>query len=527
MRLSSLSWKILIGIVPVLLASLAISVVLQNRFQEAEMMEQAQVSAHTYADLIRESLVSMMVNSAEVDTTFLVRVNGIRHLDTLSVLVNELRIREEMLDEEQVRRLHGKRRVVPAMDSVQSRVLRAGQPEFFRDGTQFRAVIPFNATRVCQKCHAVPKEYTLGAADMRFSLERVADATAGNWRRSVLIFAVFTLVAGGIAIVVFRRTVSRPVNRLVLASRELQRGNLGYQLRGEEGGGEFARDELGVLAERFDDMREALADKIMRLDQANRDLSRRNTELVEALEQLRRTQEDLVRSERLAVTGKMAAQLSHEINNPIHNTQSLLESSLRRIEGSDQTRELLSLALEEVMRMAALTRQLLDVYRGSVIETPMTSIDVAALVHEMERAHTAALAERGIILTVTGDPGHALVHGSRDKLKQVLLNLLLNARDAMPDGGFLTISLAREDPWLAVRVSDTGTGIAPEHKDHVFDAFFTTKKEVQGVGLGLSVTYGIVKQHDGRIDVESAVGVGTTFTIRLPLQHSRQIPEEA
>ena len=141
MRLSSLSWKILIGIVPVLLASLAFSVVLQNRFQEAEMMEQAQVSADTYADLIRESLVSMMVNSAEVDTTFLVRVNGIRHLDTLSVLVNELRIREEMLDEEQVQRLRSKRRLVPVMDSVQRRVLRAGQPEFFRDGPPFRAAI--------------------------------------------------------------------------------------------------------------------------------------------------------------------------------------------------------------------------------------------------------------------------------------------------------------------------------------------------------------------------------------------------
>jgi len=177
--------------------------------------------------------------------------------------------------------------------------------------------------------------------------------------------------------------------------------------------------------------------------------------------------------------------------------------------------------------MAALTRQLLDVYRGSVMETPMTSVDMVALAHEMERTHAAALAERGIILMVTENPEHARVHGSRDKLKQVLLNLLLNARDAMPDGGRLTLSLVREDPWLAVRVIDTGTGIAPDHKDHVFDAFFTTKKEVQGVGLGLSVTYGIVKQHKGRIDVESAIGVGTTFTIRLPLEHSDQTLEEA
>jgi signal transduction histidine kinase len=526
-RFSSLSWKILIGIVPVLLVSLGISVVLQNRFQEEEMMEQAQVSARTYADLIRESLVSMMVNSQEVDTTFLVRVNGIENLDTLSVLVNQLRLREELLTEEQVLRLHQKHLSFSVPDTIQGRVLREGEAKFLRSGEQIRALIPFNTTRVCQKCHAVPIGYTLGAADMRFSLTRFADATEGNWRRSVLIFAVFTIVAVGIAIVVFRRTVARPIDRLVRASTELQRGNLTYRLNGGEGPGDFANDELGVLAERFDDMQESLADKIARLDQANRDLSGRNTELVETLERLHRTQEDLVRSERLAVTGKMAAQLSHEINNPIHNTQSLLESSLRRFEGSEQTRELLRLALEEVSRMASLTRQLLDVYRGSVVETPMTSVDLVGLAREMERAHSNALAERGITLTVTAQASAALVRGSRDKLKQVLLNLLLNARDAMPDGGQLTIGVAAEDRWVVLRVSDTGLGIAPEHKNRIFEAFFTTKKEVHGVGLGLSVTYGIVKQHEGHIEVESTVGAGTTFLIRLPSERAEQNVREA
>jgi signal transduction histidine kinase len=97
----------------------------------------------------------------------------------------------------------------------------------------------------------------------------------------------------------------------------------------------------------------------------------------------------------------------------------------------------------------------------------------------------------------------------------------------MPDGGELTIDVAAEDPWVVLRVSDTGLGIAPEHKNRIFEAFFTTKKEVHGVGLGLSVTYGIVKQHEGHIEVESTVGAGTTFLIRLPSDRAEQNVREA
>ncbi|MCC6396092.1 MAG: HAMP domain-containing protein [Bacteroidetes bacterium] len=527
MRRSSLSWKLVLGIVPVLLISLSISVILHNRFQEAEMMEQAQVSAHTYADLIRESLVSMMVHSQEVDTSFLVRVNAIQQFDSLAVLVNHLKLREELLSDEQIERVRAKEEQTPDRDTTQSRVLSKGEPVFFRTGEQFRAVIPFNATEVCQKCHAVPVGYTLGAADVRFSLSRFADATAGNWRRSVIIFVVFTVVAVGIGILVFRRTVARPIDRLVRATTELQQGNLTYRITQEEDTRDLSRDELGFLAERFDDMRESLADKIARLDQANRDLSKRNTELEETLERLHRTQEELVRTERLAVTGKMAAQLSHEINNPIHNTQSLLESTLRRLQGGDQVRELIGLALEEVTRMASLTRQLLDVHRGSVMDVPMASVDLLALLREMERTHQEALLGQGIALRVSAEGSPGPVRGSKDKLKQVILNLLLNARDAMPDGGRLTMELSEEAQWVVLRVRDTGVGIAPEHRGRIFEAFFTTKTEVRGVGLGLSVTYGIVKQHRGFIDFESTPGAGTTFTVRLPADHVEQHAENA
>ncbi len=514
-RSVSLSWKLLLGVVPLMLVSLTISVILQNRFQEAEMMEQAQTSAHTYADLIRESLVSQMVYSQEIDTTYVERVNRIRHFDSLGVLANDLHLREELLDEDRRQALRTKVRPTPLQDSVQMDVFGAGQPAFLRSGDQFRAVIPFNATKVCQKCHAVPLDYTLGAADVRFSLARFTEATQGNWRRSVIIFVIFTVVAVSVAVLVFRRTVARPVERLVTATTAMQKGDLTVHASGSGHG--RGTDELGVLADHFDEMRESLADKIASLDQVNRDLVRRNRDLEEAMGRLRRTQEELVRSERLAVTGKMAAQLSHEINNPIHNTRSLLESSLRRMGPDDRAHELISLAIEEVTRMATLTRQLLDVYRGSVSETAMAPVDLVALVHEMERAHQEAFASRNIHLSSVVSGSVLPVCGSRDKLKQVLLNLLLNARDAMPQGGTLVMGVRQDGERVEATVRDSGNGIAPEHLPKIFDAFFTTKSEVTGVGLGLAVTYGIIQQHNGTIDVRSTPGVGTEFTIRLPL----------
>lgn len=521
-RSVALSWKILLGVVPLLLISLTISVIVQNRFQEEEMMEQAQLSAHTSADLIRESLVSMMVYSQEIDTTYLERVNAIRHFDSLDVLANDLHLREELLSEERIRMVHEKVHPTPLQDSIQMRAFADGQPVFLRTGDQFRAVIPFNATKVCQKCHAVPLNYTLGAADVRFPLAGITEASRGNWRRSVIIFVIFTVVAVGVAVVVFRRTVARPVERLVQATTAMQRGDLTVRASAPDPSGSGRKDELGMLAEHFDEMRESLADKIASLDQVNRDLVRRNRDLEDAMTRLRQTQEELVRTERLAVTGRMAAQLSHEINNPIHNTRSLLESSLRRLGDNAQAQELITLAIEEVTRMASLTRQLLDVYRGSVTEAPMTPVDLAALVEDMARAHKEAFAARKIWIASTVDGPVDPVSGSRDKLKQVLLNLLLNARDAMPAGGRIDIGLHREGDQAVVSVRDSGVGIAPEHLPRIFDAFFTTKAEVSGVGLGLSVTYGIIQQHRGTIDVQSVPGGGTTFVIHLPLAHVAQ-----
>lgn len=514
-----LSRKILLGIVPLFLLFVSVSVVLQNRFQQEEMMQQARESALTYANIIKESLVSMMVTNLEVDESFLQRVNELRQFDTVHVLVNDLKLREEVVPKEHRDRLATKHRTLLPHDEVEKEVLATGRAAYRLVGDRFRAVVPFTASKVCQECHAVPAGYVLGATDLHISFERITEAAAGNWQRSLVIFVAFAIVAIAAASLMFTRVIARPVDRLVEATTEITKGNLEHTVSTGNGRREpdQSQDELVFLAQKFDEMRMSLKEKIGQLDQVNRSLMDRNREVEEALERLRRAQEQLVQSERLAVTGKMTAQLSHEINNPIHNIQSLLESSLRKINGNSQARELISVALEEVNRMAKLTRQMLDVYRASVVSIERESVDIKDLLSDLVRASEEPLAGRGVEIVLETPSQLPLIQGSRDKLKQVFLNFFANARDAMPNGGTITVTAHSRHGCVVVDVADTGTGIPQQYLGRIFDAFFTTKKEVSGVGLGLAVSHGIVQQHNGTIEVASTVGKGTTFTVKLPI----------
>jgi signal transduction histidine kinase len=379
----------------------------------------------------------------------------------------------------------------------------------------------------------VPVGYTLGATDIRISFAHVSRAAEGNWKRSSIIFFLFTGLMLAVATLMFRRLVSRPVYRLVQATREISRGNLHYRVPDAPQGADalLPRDEMAVLAARFDEMRKSLSEKIDQLDQANRTLSRQNIEVEEALRQLRQAQEDLMRSERLAITGRLMAQLSHEINNPIHNIQSLLQSSVRRLDGNARAQELIEVALEEVVRLAKLTRQMLDSARGSVNELEKDIVNVRELLAEVAKAYSDSLKESTITIEQSAPDRLPPVRGSRDKLKQVLINMVINARDAVlargrsrPAGpaGRIVLEASAMEGSVRIRITDNGAGIPADRVNRVFDAFFTTKQEVSGVGLGLSVSYGIVQQHHGFITVESKEGEGTTFTITLPAVENEQ-----
>jgi signal transduction histidine kinase len=329
---------------------------------------------------------------------------------------------------------------------------------------------------------------------------------------SLIFLALTTLIGHAIAV-----GMTRPINALVQGTTEVSKGNYDYTIAVN------GRDEVSFLAQRFGDMSRSLKEKVSELGRLNQDLISRNRDLDETLQKLQQAQEELVKSERLAATGKLTAQLAHEINNPIHNIQSCLKTSLGRLPRETQGRELIEVAYEEVTRMSKLTRQLLDFYRTSFVPEEMKPVDLNGLLGEVFQSFGDEL--RANKIEVTMNPGENLpfVRGSADKLKQVFLNLVLNARDAMPDGGFIRIGTAVDNGLVKISIGDSGVGIPKENLDRIFDAFFTTKSKVSGVGLGLSVSYGIISQHRGTINVTSMTGEGSTFVVSLPV-HGQEEP---
>jgi two-component system NtrC family sensor kinase len=231
---------------------------------------------------------------------------------------------------------------------------------------------------------------------------------------------------------------------------------------------------------------------------------------------LRDTQEQLLQSEKLAAMGRLTSQIAHELNNPLYGIMNTLELLKTEIPAENKRRKILDMALSETIRLSDLLRKMLSFSKPDQEERH--PVDLNSVLDEILLLHEKQLKENDINIEVSFVEGLSLVIASKNQLRQVFLNMVANARDAMPEGGTLSVVTGSDSDKVFVEISDTGTGIREEHLDKIFDSFFTTKGEVKGVGLGLSVCYGFIKDHGGDIEVKSEVAEGTTFTISLPVQ---------
>jgi PAS domain S-box-containing protein len=233
---------------------------------------------------------------------------------------------------------------------------------------------------------------------------------------------------------------------------------------------------------------------------------------------LRDTQEQLLQSEKLAAMGRLTSQIAHELNNPLYGIMNTLELLKTEIPADNKRRKILEMALSETIRLSDLLRKMLSFSKPDQEERH--PVDINSVLDEILLLHEKQLKENDINIGATYAEGLDLVKASKNQLRQVFLNMVANARDAMPDGGTLSVVIHGDTDKVYVEISDTGTGIREEHLDKIFDSFFTTKGEIKGVGLGLSVCYGFIQDHGGDIEVKSEVGVGTTFTISLPVYNA-------
>lgn len=311
-------------------------------------------------------------------------------------------------------------------------------------------------------------------------------------------------------LIIVRRNISRPIQELIERIREIGKGR--WEQRIEVSG----RDEVSCLAEEFNRMCE-------RLQQTY------NSLIQEQQEKLK-LEKDLRYSEKLASVGQLAAGLAHEIGTPLNIIAGRAEYLLRRQRSSEEMNENLNIMLSQIDRVAAIVRRLLEFSRRK--EPALRTTDISSLLTNVQRLLQHQIEEKRVGVETGLAATLPKIQADPDLLQQVFINLYLNSLYAIGAGGAIKIKaeVTQEPPfnqangegWLKISFEDNGAGIAAEHIDHVFDPFFTTKDIGEGTGLGLSVTYGIVKDHGGAIRVESEPGHFTRFIIHLPIAASHE-----
>jgi two-component system NtrC family sensor kinase len=247
-------------------------------------------------------------------------------------------------------------------------------------------------------------------------------------------------------------------------------------------------------------------------------LTEKQSDLQRAINQLRDTQEELVSSEKLASVGRMAAGVAHEIGNPLTSVLGHTEILYKRLKRKKLKDGKILLDLVERTRKETerINRIIKDLLQFAKPPSPhRENVDVNRVVQDSLNVLSVQERFQSLSLDLSLTEHLPLTQGNRDQLQQVLFNILINAADAMPDGGSLSIKTEQEKQWVIIAIKDTGLGIAPEDLGKIFDPFFTTKSPDKGTGLGLSISLKIIDELGGRIKVQSKKGKGAEFCVYL------------
>jgi len=410
-------------------------------------------------------------------------------------------------------------------------------------GTRMAADV-FNTVLLKRERHMgrafVVKEWHFAGYEPLFSLDGVPigalyvglrEAPYSSLKMSIgVLFSIVLLIGGAMGSVlsqILSRRLARPIKELEALVRRVAAGERGLTSQ------VATRDEVGDLAEGFNQMSAALARQEQKIGDLTRGLeqkvSERTAELAEKNRQLEKAREDLVRAEKLAAVGELAAGVAHEINNPMAIIRGNAELLQMALPPEHWNRDEVDAIAQQVLRVERIVANLLRFARRERLQ--VGAVDIPALLDEILATIGHQVPLDTIEIQRDFAAGLPLLPGDPELLRQVFTNLILNAVQAMPTGGSLALAVRSipADGCCLITVSDTGSGIAPEHRSQLFNPFFTTKPT--GTGLGLSVSYGIIKDHGGTIQVTSTPGSGATFTVQLPQtanadERSDSLPQE-
>jgi two-component system NtrC family sensor kinase len=369
------------------------------------------------------------------------------------------------------------------------------------DGYRVLALInPIENEPACygSGCHLHPDEkFILGVLDVQMSLATVDADIARSRRQTILVSIILVVSVLSVTGFLIWTLIRAPVRRLTEGTRAIAKGDLDYTIPLHR------KDEIGELANSFNTM---------------------TLELKRTREELGRIQDHLIQMEKMASLGKLCATVAHELNNPLGGILTYARLSQRKLASPNLTPERissiqqdLSIVADETSRCGNVVKNLLLFSKRQMGEFAV--VDVHEILDRCSQLVEHHLKLNNIELVKVYQGGKAEVICDKDQIQQAFLAILDNAVEAMPHGGSLSIitNTNLRKKKIKIQFQDTGSGIHPQDLVHIFEPFYTTKKEGKGVGLGLSVSYGIIERHGGKIDVNSVVGQGSTFIIELPL----------
>jgi two-component system, NtrC family, sensor kinase len=365
-------------------------------------------------------------------------------------------------------------------------------------------------------CHAHPANTKiLGVLDVKISLDQV-DSSISEAQNQIIIFsAVLVFLINFVSALFIRKVVHKPVRKLIAGTSAISGGDLMYRIDIN------SKTEIGALANAFNIMTHNLKTAHDEIKDWSESLEKKVEE--KSLE-LKRAQAHLIQIEKMASLGQLSATVAHELNNPLEGILTFAKLQVKRLQKTDLTKEKiteiikdLNFLIDESARCGNIVKNLLIFSKQHPTEFKEANIETIIEKSIMLVAHHMQM--RSMQLIRDYNVANPLIVCSSPQLQQAFVALLINSIEAIVQKGTITVKISDAQlDEIRIDISDSGQGMSQETRDHIFEPFFTTKVDGKGVGLGLSVVYGIIENHNGNIEVESEIDKGTTFHISIPRQ---------
>lgn len=475
----NLTTKLMFTFVPLFVVLIADSYIVNNRAQEAAMLDQAKISAIQRAQIVKEALVAQMVDKYKVDDKFLERLQHVGGLNDLyiRIKVDNLRLLEDLVDSTRSERLAKRMQYAIAKGSIGDQVFEMGNAIFLEKENELEAIVPFKAEKKCLACHEVRVGDVLGAAHISVPLVSIKEAIDENSQRLAISTAGFALLLLIVSYFLFRSLIQKPIRSLLIATEALERGNLNHEIPIAK-----SNDELGILSKSFDKMRRAL----------------------------KQSQEAL----RTSMVGQVATSLMRDFRAPMRQILDAIQQIEKETLPEEQKSVQAEKARSAVATMNKMAQDLLDFTAGD-LKVNIQPCNIQSVINYVGDSVKQDL-ERDLIKLELHHGFQGTAPLDYERTTRALINIVAYSANYVPPDGIIRIETERREASLSISISGNGSTIPVQFRDRIFEPFVKIVQE-KGVGLSLALAKRVVEVQGGTCEVESVEGKGNTFRIRLPL----------